>query len=123
MSDYSILAVVRMLHDRGVFIVFGTDTGGSFTYHRELELYQLAGMGTAEILKRATFDSARYVSEEQRRGSIEKGKLADFFLIPGDPIKNLKAIKTISMVVKDGHLLLPQRGVSEVWHSAVCGSA
>ncbi len=40
-------------------------------------------------------------------GSIEKGKLADFFLIPGDPIKNLKAIKTISMVVKDGTVYYP----------------
>ena len=39
-----LLAITRMLHDRGVFIVFGTDTGGSFTYHRELELYQRAGM-------------------------------------------------------------------------------
>jgi hypothetical protein len=99
--------VVRMLHDRGVFIVFGTDTGGSFTYHRELELYQLAGFTPAEILKRATFDSARYVSQDQRMGSIEKGKLADFFLIPGDPIKNLKAIKTIRMVVKDGAFYYP----------------
>jgi imidazolonepropionase-like amidohydrolase len=102
-----LVAVVRMLHERGVFIVFGTDTGGSFTYHRELELYQLAGMTPAEILKRATFDSARYVSQDQRMGSIEKGKLADFFLIPGDPIKNLKAIKTISMVVKDGTVYYP----------------
>ena len=102
-----LVAVVRMLHDRGVFIVFGTDTGGSFTYHRELELYQLAGMTPAEILKRATFDSAHYVSQDQRMGSIEKGKLADFFLIPGDPIKNLKAIKTISMVVKDGTFYYP----------------
>ena len=102
-----LVAVVRMLHDRGVFIVFGTDTGGSFTYHRELELYQLAGMTPAEILKRATFDSARYVSQDQRLGSIEKGKLADFFLIPGDPIKNLKAVKTISMVVKDGTVYYP----------------
>ena len=99
--------VVRMLHDRGVFIVFGTDTGGSFTYHRELELYQLAGMTPAEILKRATLDSAHYVSQDQRMGSIEKGKLADFFLIPGDPLKNLKAIKTISMVVKDGTFYYP----------------
>jgi imidazolonepropionase-like amidohydrolase len=99
--------VVRMLHDRGVFIVFGTDTGGSFTYHRELELYQLAGMTPAEILKRATFDSARYVGQDQRLGSIEKGKLADFFLIPGDPIKSLKAVKTISMVVKDGTVYYP----------------
>jgi hypothetical protein len=102
-----LVEVVRMLHDRGVFIVFGTDTGGSFTYHRELELYQLAGMTPAEILKRATFDSARYVSQDQSMGSIEKGKLADFFLIPGDPIENLKAIKTISMVVKDGTFYYP----------------
>ena len=102
-----LVAVVRMLHDRGVFIVFGTDTGGSFTYHRELELYQLAGMTPAEILKRATLESARYVSQDQYLGSIEKGKLADFFLIPGDPIKNLKAIKTISMVVKDGTVYYP----------------
>jgi hypothetical protein len=102
-----LVAVVRMLHDRGVFIVFGTDTGGSFTYHRELELYQLAGMTPAEILKRATFDSAHYVSQDQRLGSIEKGKLADFFLIPGDPVKNLKAIKTISMVAKDGTFYYP----------------
>lgn len=102
-----LIDVVRMLHDRGVFIVFGTDTGGSFTYHRELELYQRAGMTPAEILKRATFDSARYVSQDQRLGSIDKGKLADFFLIPGDPLKDLKAIKTISMVVNDGTVYYP----------------
>lgn len=102
-----LLDVVRQLHDRGVFIVFGTDTGGSFTYHRELELYQSAGMSAPEILKRATWDSARYVGQEQRSGSIEKGKLADFFLVPGDPTKDLKAIKTIAMVVKDGVFYYP----------------
>jgi imidazolonepropionase-like amidohydrolase len=102
-----LIDVVRMLRDRGVFIVFGTDTGGSFTYHRELELYQRAGMTPAEILKRATFDSARYVGQDQRLGSIDKGKLADFFLMPGDPVKDLKAIKTISMVVNDGTIYFP----------------
>ena len=84
-----------------------TDTGGSFTYHRELELYQRAGMVPAEILKRATFDSAKYVGQDQRLGSIEKGKLADFFLVRGDPTKELKAIKTVSMVVKDGTFYYP----------------
>ncbi len=102
-----LIGVVKLLHDRGVFIVFGTDTGGSFTYHRELELYQRAGMSPPEILKRATFDSARYVGRDQDSGSIEKGKLADFFLVPGDPTKELKAIKTISMVVKDGVFYYP----------------
>ncbi len=102
-----LLAVVKQLHDRGVFIVFGTDTGGSFTYHRELELYQRAGMTAPEILKRATFDSAQYVGQDQRLGSIEKGKLADFFLVPGDPTVDLKAIKKIAMVVKDGRFYFP----------------
>lgn len=102
-----LIAVVKKLHERGVFIVFGTDTGGSFTYHRELELYQKAGMTAPEILKRATFDSARYLGQEQRVGSIEKGKRADFFLIPGDPTKDLKAIKRIAMVVKEGVFYYP----------------
>jgi imidazolonepropionase-like amidohydrolase len=96
-----------MLNERGVFIVPGTDTGGSFTYHRELELLQRAGMTPAEIMKRATYDMARYVGQDQRLGSIARGKLADFFLIPGDPTRDLKAIKTISMVVKDGTVYFP----------------
>jgi Amidohydrolase family len=102
-----LMATVKMLNDRGVFMVIGTDTGGSFSYHRELELYQLAGMSAAQVLRRATYESARYVGQDQRMGSIEKGKLADFFLIPGDPLKNLKAVKTISMVVKDGTFYFP----------------
>ena len=102
-----ILATTRLLHDKGVFIVFGTDTGGSFTYHRELELYQWAGFTPAEIVKRATYDSAKYTGQDQRMGSIEKGKLADFFLIRGDPTQDLKAIKAIRMVVKDGAIYFP----------------
>jgi imidazolonepropionase-like amidohydrolase len=62
-----LIDVVRQLHDRGVFIVFGTDTGGSFTYLRELELYQKAGETAPEILKRATWDSARYVARSRAR--------------------------------------------------------
>jgi imidazolonepropionase-like amidohydrolase len=102
-----ILGTVKMLHERGVFIVPGTDTGGSFTYHRELELYQRAGMSAAQVLRRATLDMAKYLRQDQQLGSIEKGKLADFFLVPGNPVEDLKAIKTISMVVKDGTVYFP----------------
>jgi imidazolonepropionase-like amidohydrolase len=64
-------------------------------------------MTAPEILRRATLDMARYLGQEQQLGSIEKGKLADFFLIPGDPTRDLKAIKTIRMVVKDGTIYFP----------------
>jgi imidazolonepropionase-like amidohydrolase len=102
--------ITRLLteaHRRGIMIVPGTDTGGAFTLHRELELYQRIGMTPAEILTRATLDMARHTGRDQTLGSIEKGKAADFFLIPGDPTKDLKAIKTIRMVVQDGVVYFP----------------
>jgi imidazolonepropionase-like amidohydrolase len=102
-----ILATVKELRDRGVTLIPGTDLGGSFTYHRELELYQRIGMTPAEILAWATLDMARYLGQDQQLGSIEKGKLADFFLVPGDPTRDFKAVKTIRMVVKDGVVYFP----------------
>jgi imidazolonepropionase-like amidohydrolase len=102
-----IIETVRAMRDKGIQLVPGTDLGGSFNYHRELELYQLAGMTAPEILKWATYDMAAYVGQADELGSIEVGKLADFFLIPGDPTADLKAIKTISMVVKDGTFYFP----------------
>jgi imidazolonepropionase-like amidohydrolase len=95
------------MRDQGVVIIPGTDLGGSFTYHRELELYQEIGMSAAEVLKMATQDMASYLGQGDELGSIVPGKLADFFLIPGDPIADLKAIKTISLVVKDGNFYFP----------------
>jgi imidazolonepropionase-like amidohydrolase len=109
-----IIATVKALRDRGVMLIPGTDLGGSFTYHRELELYQRVGMTPAEILAWATLDMARYLGQDQRLGSIEKGKLADFFLIPGDPTRDLKAIKTIRMVVKDGVVYFPSEVYPEL---------
>ncbi len=102
-----IIETVKLMHDKGILLVPGTDLGGSFNYHRELELYQLVGMSPPEILKWASYDMAAYLGQEQELGSIEAGKLADFFLVPGDPTIDLKDIKTISMVVKDGVVYFP----------------
>ena len=102
-----LMDLLRRAHAKGIFIVPGTDTGGSFTYHRELELMTQAGFTPAEVLARATLDMARYLGMDQTTGSIERGKLADFFLIPGDPTKDIKAVKTISLVAKDGVFYLP----------------
>ena len=99
--------VLRRAHAKGIFIVPGTDTGGSFTYHRELELYTRVGFTPAEVLARATWDMAKYLGQDQQLGSIARGKLADFFLIPGDPTKDIKAIKSIAMVVKSGVFYMP----------------
>ncbi|MHA7899877.1 MAG: amidohydrolase family protein [Henriciella sp.] len=108
-----IIETVTAMREAGIMLVPGTDMGGSFVYHRELELYQQVGMTAPEILAWATYGMADYVGQADELGSIEAGKLADFFLIPGDPTQDLKAIKTISMVVKDGTVYFP----SEIYPS------
>jgi len=102
-----IIATAKMMHDRGIFIVFGTDLGGALELHRELEIYQQVGFTPAEILKRATLDVAEYMGQGGDLGSIDPGKYADFFLVPGDPTADLKAIKTISLVSRGGVFYYP----------------
>jgi len=101
-----IVETLKMMKDKGIFIVPGTDLGGAFFYHRELELYQQLGYTPAELVKLATYDMAQYLGDENL-GSIAPGKLADFFLIPGNPVEEIKAIKTISMVSRGGTFYYP----------------
>ena len=102
-----LLKIVTKMHEAGIQLVPGTDLGGSFFHHRELELYQNVGMSAADVLAWGTQGMADYVGQGEQLGSIQPGKLADFFLVPGDPTENLKAIKEISMVVKDGVVYFP----------------
>ncbi|WP_213268634.1 amidohydrolase family protein [Hyphomonas sp.] len=102
-----ITGTIRRMKDRGIFIVMGTDLGGALTLHRELELYQKAGFTPEEILARATFEAADYMGLGDELGSIEPGKKADFFLVPGNPVEDLKAIKTIRLVSKGDTLYFP----------------
>ncbi|MDC8832234.1 amidohydrolase family protein [Alteromonas gilva] len=101
-----ILATLSLMHQRGILLVPGTDMGGAFYLHRELELFTQIGMTAAEALKRGSYDMARYLGHSTR-GAVKAGNDADFFLIPGDPTKDLKAIKTISMVATQGKFYFP----------------
>ena len=102
-----IVETLRMMDDAGILLVPGTDMGGSFAYHRELELFEDIGMTPAEVLRRATLDMAEYLGQDEDLGSIEGGKYADFFLVAGDPTQDLSEIKRIRMVVADGTVYYP----------------
>lgn len=102
-----ITGTIQRMKDRGVFIVFGTDLGGALTLHRELELYQNVGFTPADILARATLEAADYMGLGEEIGSIEPGKQADFLLVPGNPLEDFKAIKTIRLVSKGDTVYFP----------------
>jgi imidazolonepropionase-like amidohydrolase len=96
------LALVRRLRNAGVPIVVKTD--GSI---RELELYEKAGISRLDILYDATLGPARLAHQDDRRGSIQRGKLADMLLIGGAPDRQISDLRNVALVIKNGRVLEP----------------
>jgi hypothetical protein len=96
------LELVRVLHDAGVRIVAGTDAFTGFALHRELELYVEAGIPAPEVLRIATLGAAQVMGRDADLGSLAPGKLADLALVPGDPTRDISALRRIETVVKGG---------------------
>lgn len=99
------------LHRLGIRLLPGTDDGTGLSLHRELQIYNEAGISPAEVLRLATLAPEQYIHRDQQLGTIERGKLADFVLLDGNPLEDLGALDRIAMVVKDGTAYFP----SEIW--------
>ena len=102
-----ILDTLYLLHENGIRLLPGTDDGTGFTVHRELELFVQAGLSPAEALRLGTLGAERHLGRDDRLGSIEAGKLADFFLVAGDPTDNIRAIRRPRLVIKGGVVYFP----------------
>jgi imidazolonepropionase-like amidohydrolase len=102
-----LLDLMKVLYSEGIQMLPGTDDTSGFTVHRELELYQKAGIPAAKVLRMATYDCEKYLGFEQSLGSIEAGKLADFVLLQGDPTRDVSAVRQMRLVMKDGLIYFP----------------
>jgi hypothetical protein len=109
-----VIETMALLNREGIRMWPGTDDTTGFTVHRELELYAKAGIAPAEVLRRATFDCDEYLFRDQLYGTLERGKRADFFLVPGDPSRDISAIRTIQLVMKDGVIYYPNEIYEEL---------
>jgi imidazolonepropionase-like amidohydrolase len=107
-SFQAFLRLIAMMHRAGIPIVAGTDALPGFALHRELELYELAGIPAREVLQIATIGAARVAGRATDLGSIEAGKLADLILVDGDPANGISAIRNVQLVMKDGVFYRPE---------------
>jgi imidazolonepropionase-like amidohydrolase len=118
-SFQRLLDMIRELHSQGIRIIPGTDDLPGFALHRELELYQVAGIPAPRVLQIATLECAKYLGRDQSSGSIEPGKVADLLLVDGDPTQDLGAIRRARMVMKDGAVFYPEDIAPRDGHRAV----
>ena len=102
-----VLEVLKMLDDAGVQLLPGTDDGTGFSNLRELEVYVMAGISPGKALRLSTLDAERYFGRDRELGSIERGKLADFFLVEGDPTADISAVRRNRMTMVGGVAYYP----------------
>jgi hypothetical protein len=98
------MELVKLLHERGVPLVPGTDNElPGFTLIRELMYYVEAGIPANEALQLATIGSARSVGRSEELGSISVGKAAYMHLVDGDPTEDIRALYRVTHVIKGRH--------------------
>lgn len=100
-DEYNWTAAYRLWGDlifefnrRGGTVAFGTDDNyiwatPGFSTVRELQLGRETGMKTLEVLKSATYTSARTLGEP-KLGLVRPGYTADLLIVDGNPAANLK---------------------------------
>jgi imidazolonepropionase-like amidohydrolase len=54
------------------------------------------------VLRIATWNPVVMLGLDKDLGTIAPGKLADFFIVDGDPLRDMREIRTVSTVIKDG---------------------
>ncbi len=97
---------LKKAHPRGVKIAFGTDAGVSKHGRNadEFELMVKFGMSPAEALKAATINASELLGLGKEVGTIEAGKRADLIAVTGDPLVDIKVLKNVVFVMKDGRV-------------------
>jgi imidazolonepropionase-like amidohydrolase len=61
-----------------------------------------AGMPNLEAIQAATLNAAQLLGVEEKLGTIEAGKIADIIAVYGNPDEDIKVMKDVTFVMKEG---------------------
>jgi len=108
---------LKRLHDEGVKIALGTDSGAPGVVigkgvHKELELMVEAGLTPMEAIMAGTKNAAQNLGKGDELGTIEQGKLADMIVVSEDPQGEISNTRGIQMVIKSGKIPVNRLGKS-----------
>ncbi len=96
----------RLALEVGVPIAAGTDCGAPGHPHgtlpEELRLMVEAGATPMQALSFGTAAAAELLGLKDELGTLEPGKRADLLAVAGDPLRDLRALNEVRLVLRDG---------------------
>ncbi len=98
---------LQIAYPLGVRIAYGTDAGVSKHGRNadEFELLVKFGMPAAEAIKAATINAATLLGLEKEIGTLEVGKSADIIAVDGDPLADVRVLKSMKFVMARGEVI------------------
>lgn len=103
---------IRWMAQRGVRLLPGTDAGVSRAvfddFVSSLEFFEHIGLTPAEILDLATTGAAQALGISHDTGRLAAGYRADVLVVDGDPLSDLRALRSVRLVLAGGHPLDPE---------------
>lgn len=73
-----------------------------YAVHAELQMLVEAGLTPVQAIQTASINVAQAWAKEKDYGSVEKGKVADLFIVRGDPSKNISDTQNVEIVFVEG---------------------
>jgi imidazolonepropionase-like amidohydrolase len=107
----NVVEFLRKYSEAGGKVLAATDTGcceqivPGLSLHYEMQLLTDMGITPMKAIQGATLWSAEVIRQQKDIGSLEPGKLADFTIIEGNPLADIRATRNVRMVIKDGQVV------------------
>jgi imidazolonepropionase-like amidohydrolase len=103
---------LRRAHRIGVTMAYGTDASDSVAGQTRgtqaisgIDMWVEAGIPPKALLQALTINAARLLGVERERGLLRKGMAADIIAMSGNPLEDVRTLKKVSFVMKNGAVL------------------
>ena len=99
------------MKEAGVRMAVGTDAiyeimnDNPGLYFEEVERFVKNGYTAHQAIIAATRMGAAVCDAAGRLGTIEKGKLADLLVIDGDPLKDIRELRKVAVIIQEGKVI------------------
>src|SRR6266852_361994 len=103
---------LKRAHKIGVNMAFGTDvidtlpgeTRGTLAVDY-IQSWMEAGVPATDTLRAMTVNAARLLGVDKERGFLKPGMAADIIGTPENPVEDIRTLKRVSFVMKDGAVI------------------